>query len=83
MVGNSVDKQVNSSSNQFANQNVYNAKYDTDYEETEVNGVALISNNQNLCEVEPVNHQVQSGNIETKALVNCGSGCTTIHKNFT
>ena len=48
-------------------------KWDSDYDQTEDNCVALVSNDQNLKEVESVNLQFQFGNMKTIALVDSGS----------
>ena len=46
------------------------------------NCVAIISDRNSLREVEPINMQIQLGNIEPKALVDSGSVCTIINNSL-
>ena len=50
-VGISIDDQVNAFGQELMKQNIRAENYDSDYEESENNFVARISNNQNLREV--------------------------------
>ena len=59
---------------------IYDAIYDSDYDDFDDNCVATISTNHNIREVEPVNVNVCIGNTNTKALVVSGSVCTIINK---
>ena len=46
--------------------NIYDANYDSDYDDLENNCVAVITHDHKFREVEPVNVQVHFGKIETK-----------------
>ena len=59
---------------------IYDANYDYDYDELDENCVAVISDSDNIREVEPVNMHIRIGNTETKALVNSRSVCTIIDR---
>ena len=61
---------------------VYDVYFDSDYDEFDDNCVAVISNSDNIREVEPVNMLIRFGNNGTKALVGLGSLCTIINKSL-
>ena len=46
---------------------MYDANYDSDYDEFDNNCVAIISDSDNIREVEPVNVNIRIGNTEAKA----------------
>ena len=62
---------------------IYDANYDSDYDDFDDICVATISTNDNIREVEPVNVNICIGNTNTKALVNSGSVCTIINRSLT
>ena len=74
-----VEEQVNQIDFMLQNRKTYDANSDFDYDDLD-NCVAVICND--LREVEPVNMQLQIGNIETKTLVNSSSVCTIIRKSL-
>ena len=59
---------------------IYDANYDSDYDDFDENCVALISDSDNVREVELVNTHTQFRNTETNALVDSGSVCTILTK---
>ena len=59
---------------------IYDANYESDYDDFDDNCVATISTDNNAREVEPVNLNICIGNTSTKALVDSGSACTIINK---
>ena len=61
---------------------IYDAYYDSDYDDYDDNCVATISINTNTREVEPVNLNICIGNTSTKALVDSGNVCTIINKSL-
>ena len=61
---------------------IYDANYDSDYDDFDDNCVATISTNDNIRKVEPVIVNICIGNTSKKALVDSGSVCTTINKNL-
>ena len=63
-------------------QSIYDANYDSDYDDYHNNCVAAISIQYNAREVEPVNFDICVGNTKSKALVDSGSVCTTVNKNL-
>ena len=82
-VPNATTKEVaNMSINSIQNPgiSIYDADYDSDYDEFDENCVAIVSNNDNIREAEPVNAKICIGNTETKRLVDSGSVCTIINK---
>ena len=75
----SVGEQVNLIDRLLQKHSIYNANYDSDYDNFDDNCVATISTNDNIREVEPVNVNICIGNTNTKALVDSGSVCTIIN----
>ena len=73
-------EQVNQIEMMFGRHSIYDANYDSDYGEFGDNCVAVISDSDNIREVEPVNMQIRIGN--TEALVDSGSVCTVINRNL-
>ena len=61
---------------------IYDANYDSDYDDYDDNCVAPISTNNNTREVEPMNLKICIGNTSTEALVDSGSVCTIINKSL-
>ena len=77
-----VGEQVNHIDRSFQKHSVYDANYDSDYDDYDDNCVATISINDNTREVEPVNLNICIANTSTKALVDSGSVCTIFHKSL-
>ena len=77
-----VEDQVNQIDSMLQKHNIYDANCGSIYDNLDDNCVAVIANDENLREVEPVNMQKQFGNVETKALVDSGSVCKIILKNL-
>ena len=77
-----VGEQVNLIDRLLQKHSIYDANYDSDYDDFDDNCVATISTNENIREVEPVNVNIYIGNNSTKALVVPGSVCTIINKNL-
>ena len=77
-----VEDQVNQVDSMLQKHNIYDANCGSDYDNLDNNCVAVIANDENLREVEPVNLQMQFGNLETKALVDSGSVCKITLKNL-
>ena len=75
-------EQVNNIDRLLQKQGIYDANYDSDYDNYDDNCVATISINSDTREVEPVNLDICVGNTNTKALVDSGSVCTIINKSF-
>ena len=63
-------------------ESIYDANYDSDYDDYDDNCVAATFINNNTREVEPVNLNVCIGNTSTKAFVDSGSVCTIINKSL-
>ena len=61
-------------------QSIYDANYDSDYDDYDDNCVAAISIQNDAREVEPVNLDIYVGNTKTKALVDSGSVCIIVNK---
>ena len=78
----SVTEQVNNISKLLQQKSIYDANYDSDYDDYDDNCVAAISYNTDAREVEPVNLDIRVGNTSTKALVDSGSVCTIINKSL-
>ena len=74
--------QVNNINEFLQQQVIYDANYDSDYDDFDDNCVAAISIQNNVREVEPVNLEICVGNPITKALVDSGSVCTTVNKSL-
>ena len=66
-------EQENQIETMFQIQSIYDANYDSDYDEFDDNCTAVISDSDNIREVEPVNMHIHNGKIETTALVELGS----------
>ena len=63
-------------------QSIYDANYDSDYDDFDDNCLAAISIQNNVREVEPVNLEICVGNKKSKALVDSGSVCTIVNKSL-
>ena len=74
--------QVNNINKLLQQQSIYDANYDSDYDDFDDNCVAAISIQNNVREVEPVNLEICVGNTKTKALVDSGSVCTIVNKSL-
>ena len=81
-VGNSATaaKQVNNIDRLLQRKGIYDANYDSDYDDYDDNCVATISIKSGTRDVEPVNLDICVGTTKTKALVDSGSVCTIINK---
>ena len=75
-------EQVNQIDKLLQKHSTYDANYDSEYAEFDDNCVAIISNNDNIREVETLNANICIGNTNTKALVDSGTVCTIINKNL-
>ena len=73
-------EQVNNTDRLLKQQSIYDAKYDSDYDDYNDNSVATISVKSDTREVKPVNLDICVGNTTTKALVDSGSVCTIINR---
>ena len=78
----SVAEQVNKISKLLQQKSIYDANYDSDYDDYDDNCVAAISYKTDAREVEPVNLDIRVGNTSTKALVDSGSVCTIVNKSL-
>ena len=78
----SATEQVNNIDRLLQQQSIYDANYDSDYDDYNDNCVATISIKSDTREVEPVNLDICVGNTKTKALVDSGSVCTNIKKSL-
>ena len=61
---------------------LYDANYDSDYDDFDDNCVAVISDSDNIREVEPLNMHIKIGNTEKKPLVDSGSICINTNKSL-
>ena len=77
-----VGEPVNQIENMIHKHNIYDANYDSDYHNFDDNCVAVISDSDNVREVEPVNMHIRLVNTETKTLVESGTVCTIKNKNL-
>ena len=75
-------EQVNNIDRLLQQQSIYDANYDSDYDDYNDNCVATISVKSDTREVEPVNLDICVGNRTTKALVDSGSVCIIINKSL-
>ena len=75
-------EQVNNISKLLQQKSIYDANYDSDYDDYDDNCVAAISYNTDAREVEPVNLDIRVGNTSTEALVDSGSVCTIVNKSL-
>ena len=75
-------EQVNNKDRLLQNHSIYDANYDSDYDDYNDNCVATIANKSETRELEPVNLDICVGNTGTKALVDSGSMCTIINKSL-
>ena len=71
---------VNNIDRLLQKQGIYDANYDSDYDDYDDNCVATISIKSDTRELEPVNLDICVANTKTKALVDLGSVCTIINK---
>ena len=78
----SVGEQVNHIDRLLQKHSIYDANYDSDYNDFDDNCVATISTNDNIREVEPLTANICIGNTSTKALVESGRVCTIINKSL-
>ena len=77
-----VGERVNDIDRLLQKHSIYDANYDSDYDDYDDNCVATISINNNTRELEPVNLHICIRNTSTKALVDSGSVCTIINKSL-
>ena len=78
-----VGEQVNHIDRLLQKQGIYDANYDSDYDDYDDNCVATIFINRDTREVKPVNLDICIGNTKTKALVDSVlSVCTIINKSL-
>ena len=75
-------EQVNNISRLLQQKSIYDANYDSDYDDYNDNCVAAISIKTDTREVEPVKLVNCVGNTSTKALVDSGSVCTIVNKSL-
>ena len=75
-------EQVNNIDRLLQKQGIYDANYDSDYDDYDDNCVATISIKSDTREAEPVNLDICVGNTETKALMDSGSACRIINKSL-
>ena len=74
--------QVNNINKLLQQQSIYDANYDSDYDDFDDNCIAAISIQNNVREVEPVNLEICVGNTKTKELVDSRSVCTIVNKSL-
>ena len=77
-----VEEQVSHIDRLLQQHSIYDANYDSDYDDSDDNCVATISINNNTREVEPANLNICIGNTSSKALVELGSVCTIFNKSL-
>ena len=77
-----VGEQVNYIDRLLQKHSIYDANYDSDYDDYDDNCVATNSINSDTREVEPVNWDICIGSTQTKALVGSGSVCTIINRSL-
>ena len=77
-----VAEHVNHIDRLLQKQGIYDANYDSDYDDYDDNSFATISINSDTRELEPVNLDICIGNTKTKALLDSGSVCTIINKSL-
>ena len=75
-------EQVKNISKLLQQKSIYDANYDSDFDDYNDNCVAAISIKTDTREVEPVNLFICVGNTCTKALVDSGSVCTIVNKSL-
>ena len=75
-------EQVNHIDRLLQKQGIYDANYDSDYDDYDNNCVATTSINGETREVEPANSDICVGNTKTKSLEDSGSVCTIINKSL-
>ncbi|XP_075243721.1 beta-1,3-galactosyl-O-glycosyl-glycoprotein beta-1,6-N-acetylglucosaminyltransferase 4-like [Convolutriloba macropyga] len=75
-------EQVNNISRLLQQKSIYDANYDSDYDDYNDICVATISIKTDTREVKPVNLVICVGNTSTKALVDSGSVCTIVNKSL-
>ena len=75
-------EQLNNIRRLLKQRSIYDANYDSDYDDYDDNCVAAISIKTDTREVEPVNLVICVGNTSTKALVDSGSVCTIVNKSL-
>ena len=77
-----VAEQVNNIDRLLKQQSIYDAKYNSDYDDYNDNFVTTTSIKSDTREVEPVTLDICVVNTKTKALVNSGSVCTINNKSL-
>ena len=77
-----VGEQVNQIETMMPRHSIYDANYDSHCDEFDDNCVAVISDSDNIREVEPVNMHIRFGNTEAKPLVDSGSVYTIINRSL-
>ena len=77
-----VGEQVNHIDRLLQKHSIYNANYDSDYDDYDENCVATISIKNNTREVDSVNLNICIANTSIKVLVDSGSVCTIIKKSL-
>ena len=75
-------ERVNNINRLLQQQSIYDANYDSDYDDYDGKFVAAISIQNDAREVEPVKLDICVGNTKTKALVDSGSVCTIVNKSL-
>ena len=75
-------EQINNISRLLQQKSIYDANYDSDYDDYDDNSVAAISIKTDTRGVQPVNLVLCVGNTSTKALVDSGSVCTIVNKSL-
>ena len=73
-------EQVNNINRLLQQQSIYDANYDSDYDNYDDSCVAATSIQNDARGVEPVKLDICVGNTKTKALVDSGSVCTIVNK---
>ena len=77
-----VGEEVNQIETMMQKHSIYDANYNSDYNNFDDNCVAAISDSNNIREVKLVNMHIQIKNTDTKTLVKSGSVCTIINKSL-
>ena len=75
-------EQLNNISKLLQQKSIYDANYDSEYDDYNDNCVAAISIKTDTREIEPVNLVICVGNTCTKALVDSGSVCIIVNKSL-
>ena len=75
-----VAEQVNKIETMMQKHSIYDANYDSDYDEFDDNRVGVISDSDSIRELEPLNMHICFRNTETKTQVDLGCVCTIINR---